>query len=96
MKSQFPDATSVRSHSLTHNELLLDLFAKNNLNNVCNQFLPVIELGTLQPFMLWDDLQLIPHCFQDNVFLKTNSREPLDLFFLKDCLSITFTQYIFI
>lgn len=80
MKNQFPDSTSVRSHSLTHNELLLDLFAKNNLSNVCNQYLPDNEVGNFQPFMLWDDLQLIPHCFQDNVFLKTNSREPLDLY----------------
>ena len=79
MREDFPEAISVRSHSLTHNERLLDLFFEHELKNICNQFLPLSENIELHPFFLWDDLQLIPHRFQDNVQLKTCLPKPIDL-----------------
>jgi hypothetical protein len=79
LKEKFPDAKSLRSHSLTQNERLLDLFSNHEIKNICNHFLPFTENSEIQPFMLWNDLQLIPHRFQDNVSLKISSLKPLDL-----------------
>ena len=79
MKTSFPTAKSIRSHSLTQNELLLDLLAAHDIKNICNHFLPFTKTGEIQPFQLWNDLQLIPHRYQDNVSLKIPSLKPLDL-----------------
>ena len=71
-----PNAVSVRSHSLVHSERLYDLFLSKGLNRICNVFLPLSSDLQIAPYKLWDDGIMIPHCFQDNVFLKTNYSFP--------------------
>ena len=79
LKNSFPDAKSLRSHSLTQNEQLLDLIGDYDIKNICNHFLPLQKNCETEPFLLWNDLQLIPHRYQDNVSLRISSLKPLDL-----------------
>ncbi len=77
LKNLFPMAKSVRSHSLTQSERLLDEFSKNGLHWICNSFIPKSSDLLVAPFELWDNLIIVPHQFQDNVYLKMNSTAPL-------------------
>ncbi|HMO18888.1 MAG TPA: hypothetical protein PKA63_07890 [Oligoflexia bacterium] len=70
LKDLVLESTSVRSHSLTQSERLLDLFAKYNLRNVCNTFIPSSIDTIITPWKMWSDIQIIPHCWQDNVSFK--------------------------
>lgn len=67
--NDFPKAKTVRSHSLTQNERLIDLFCDYGLTNVCNLFVP-FGVSNLNPYRLWNNAVIIPHCYQDNVSFK--------------------------
>lgn len=71
-----PNATSVRSHSLTQNERLIDLFRDFGVSHVSNNFIPANCGINLKPFFLWDEMVIVPHCWQDNVSLKMNLSFP--------------------
>lgn len=65
-----PEAKSVRSHSLTQSEKLLDLFASRGLTHVGNNYIPSMQNMRISPWRLWSGLVIVPHCFQDNVELR--------------------------
>ena len=65
-----PTATAVRSHSLTQNERLVDLFLSNGLTHASNVFIPIGRNIQLAPWRLWGGLTVTPHCWQDNVALR--------------------------
>jgi hypothetical protein len=67
-----PEAKSVRSHSLFHSERLVDVFHEKGLTHISNCFIPHSSGIKLQPFSIWDDIVMAPHCWQDNVALKMN------------------------
>ena len=74
--SIIPYARSVRSHSLTQNERMLDQFRDAGLTHVSNLFIPNGFGIKSRPFRLWDHMIMVPHSWQDNVALKMNLRFP--------------------
>jgi len=66
----FPESSTVRSHSLTMSERLLETFASLKLFRISNLFLPFDRFSKASPFNLWHDTVMIPHCYQDNISLK--------------------------
>jgi hypothetical protein len=70
LTNQFPKAKSVRSHSLTQNEYLIDLFCDYGLTRICNLFVPFGSSYNLNPYRLWNNASIIPHCYQDNISFK--------------------------
>lgn len=70
LKDIVPEATALRSHSLTQSERLLDLFSEFGLKNICNTFIPSSIKTKITPWKLWSGIQIIPHCWQDNVSFK--------------------------
>ena len=71
-----PNAKSVRSHSLTQNERLVDQFKASGLTHISNFFIPFGVLNPIAPFKIWDNMTIVPHCWQDNVALRMNLRFP--------------------
>ena len=69
------NCNSVRSHSLTQSEKLLDEFQSFGLTHICNLYIPLSANIELKPFKIWDGITIVPHYWQDNVELKLyNSR----------------------
>ena len=60
-----PEAQGVRSHSLTQNTKLLDLFVEKGLVYDANIFMPY--LTGLKPFTAWNGLIRIPYNWEDDV-----------------------------
>jgi hypothetical protein len=75
--SLVPHARSVRSHSLTQNERIIDQFKRVGLSHISNTFIPNGSGIQLKPFYLWDQMIVVPHSWQDNVALKMNLDFPL-------------------
>ena len=67
-----PDAKSVRSHSLFHSERLVDDFNDLGLSHISNCFIPYGSGINSRPFSIWENMVMVPHCWQDNVSLKMN------------------------
>ena len=65
-----PNARSVRSHSLTQSERLLDLFAEKGLCHVSNTFVPANSQSLISPWGLWSGITIVPHFWQDNVAMR--------------------------
>ncbi len=72
MKTIVPDCVSVRSHSLVQSERLVDVFCQAELSHISNFYIPESAEGLLQPWKLWDGMIAIPHCWQDNVSMRSN------------------------
>lgn len=68
--SIIPTARSVRSHSLTQNERLIDQFSESGLTHVSNCFIPYGSGIDVKPYYVWDQIVIVPHSWQDNVSLK--------------------------
>jgi hypothetical protein len=71
-----PSAKAVRSHSLTQNERLLDLFLSRGMTHASNVFIPFSRNSRLVPWKLWGGLTIVPHCWQDNVAMKMSLQMP--------------------
>ena len=56
-----PNAKSVRSHSMTQNSRLLDLFFENNIQYDLNHFIPLYSNIELKPWKLWNGIIKIPY-----------------------------------
>ena len=72
-----PDSKSIRSHSLTQNERLIDLFHEFGLSHISNFFIPHSSKIEAIPFYLWDDMIMVPHFWQDNVSIKMDLDFPV-------------------
>lgn len=70
-----PKTKFLRSHSLLQSEKILDDFKKNGYEYICNTYIPYSKNISISPWHLWDDLKIIPHCWQDNVSLRMNNLE---------------------
>jgi len=73
------DAKSVRSHSLTQNERLVDQFKQLGLTHISNTFIPCGSGNFVKPFKIWDQMVVVPHCWQDNVSLKMSLPFPTSI-----------------
>lgn len=71
-----PNAISVRSHSLTNNERLNDIFNNFGISHISNTFIPYESGIKIMPYKIWNDINIIPHNWQDNVSIKMNSKFP--------------------
>ena len=71
-----PKCNSIRSHSLTNSERLLDQFKENGLSHICNNFIPFSSKIKIKPYKIWDNLIIVPHCWQDNVSLRMENPIP--------------------
>ena len=56
----------LRSHSLFQSEKLLDIFNYCGYEFICNSFIPISQNQLIGPYRLWDNIKIIPHCWQDN------------------------------
>ncbi len=70
--SIIPAARSVRSHSLTQSERLIDQFRDGGLTHISNLFIPYGSGIQSRPFRVWDHMIMVPHSWQDNVALRMN------------------------
>ena len=70
--SVVPEAKAVRSHSLVNSERLIDIWHEAGLTHVSNVFIPESGLETLSPWLLWSNMTIVPHCWQDNVSMRLN------------------------
>ena len=61
-----PEAKSVRSHSLTTNSRLLDLFASKGLSHECNYFIPEQCNFPIYPWQIDNDMIRVPHFWADD------------------------------
>lgn len=64
------EAKAIRSHSLTQNERLVDQFKQVGLTHISNTFIPYGSAIVVKPFKIWDQMVVVPHCWQDNVALR--------------------------
>ena len=71
-----PDAKSVRSHSLFHSERLVDVFYDFGLSHISNCFIPYGAGIDVRPFSIWENMVMVPHCWQDNVALRMDLAFP--------------------
>jgi hypothetical protein len=62
-----PEAKSVRSHSVTQNSRLLDLFAVKGLTHDCNHHIPGYAGILLKPWVLWNGLNRVPYFWADDL-----------------------------
>lgn len=79
-----PEAKSVRSHSLTQNSSLIELFRRRGLTHECNTFIPAISGITLKPWLSFCGLMRVPYFWEDDVHLLYESngisqKSPLEL-----------------
>jgi hypothetical protein len=65
-----PEAKTVRSHSLFQSEKLVDIFKLVGLTHISNFFVPHGSGLNTKPFNIWNEMIIVPHCWQDNVALK--------------------------
>ena len=62
---------------MTSSERLLDQFKENGLTHISNTFIPYVSKVIIKPYKVWDDLILVPHCWQDNLSLRMRNDIPL-------------------
>lgn len=62
-----PGAKSVRSHSMTQNSSILQIFAENGLTHDANHFVPEQAGIELKPWRLWNGLIKVPYFWEDDV-----------------------------
>lgn len=73
------NATSIRSHSLTQNSLILDEFCNQGFTHECNLYIPHQSSLILKPFNHWKDALIrVPHFWEDDVHLVYNHSWNLD------------------
>lgn len=79
-----PAAKSLRSHSMTQNSRLLDLFAEKGITHESNHFIPFHSRIRTRPWKLWNGLCRAPYCWEDDIHImysriKINENNPLDI-----------------
>lgn len=62
-----PEATSVRSHALTQNTNMLNLFTKAGLTHDSNHYIPAQSNIDLRPWSLWHGLIKVPIFWEDDL-----------------------------
>jgi hypothetical protein len=64
-----PNATSVRSHSLTQNSSLVNLFLKKKLLNELNVLIPIQNDIVIKPYKNYLGITELPHIWEDDVHM---------------------------
>lgn len=71
-KKIVPESVSVRSHSLTQNSKILELFKESRFSHDCNLFIPYHSNIELKPFEHWNNIIRVPSFWVDDVFCLKN------------------------
>lgn len=74
-----PDARSVRSHSMTQNSNLLDLFTGVGLTHDSNTFIPSGVGLPLRPWRIWNHMVRVPYNWEDDVYCLMSDMAPPEL-----------------
>jgi len=79
-KEMFPDAVSVRSHSMTQSTLILDEFCNQKLKYDVNHFIPFDQSDIdIFPWKYWkNELIKIPYFWEDDLHISYNKEWDID------------------
>jgi len=75
-----PEAKVIRSHSMTQNSNLLQLFFEKGLTHDCNHFIPEQSQIILNSWYLWNGLIKVPYFWEDDatcLYTKNSSIQEL-------------------
>jgi len=72
-----PEATSVRSHSMTQSSNLLTLFQRKGLTHDCNHFIPEQANIDLKPWAIWNEMIRVPYFWEDDVCASYQTNTPI-------------------
>lgn len=72
-----PEATSVRSHSMTQSSVLIDLFSRKGLTHESNHFIPEQAGLELKPWRHWVDIVKVPYFWEDDVYCLSPENTPI-------------------
>jgi hypothetical protein len=83
----YPEATGVRSHSMTQSTALLHLFSEKGLAYDANHFLPYWP--NIEPYRLWNGMVKIPYNWEDDIhFMYGRDYAELGIDLDRDALSV--------
>ena len=71
----YPEAISVRSHSVTQSSLIDQLFVENNLLFDVNTFIPFSNTMLVKPWYKLNHLSKIPYFWEDDIQISNNNDE---------------------
>lgn len=83
-----PEAKPIRSHSLTQNSHLLDLFSRVGLTHDCNHFIPAESGIAIRPWPLWNGLTRVPHFWEDDVACHSRDNRPIQELLMRPGLKV--------
>ena len=69
-----PDASALRSHSMTQSSVLLDQFKSVGLTHDVNHFIPHHASLNICPYELWNGLYRIPYFWEDDIQILYQNR----------------------
>jgi hypothetical protein len=69
-----PEASSVRSHSMTQSSVLQEVFVKYGLTHEVNHFIPNWSGIDLRPWLLWNGLVKVPYSWEDDIDVIYNEK----------------------
>jgi len=70
-----PNAKSVRSHSMTQNSRILDIFSNLGITHDCNHYIPFNSGIILKPWRIWNGLIKVPFGWEDDLDFPNTSRK---------------------
>lgn len=70
-----PNAKSVRSHSMTQNSRMLDIFSNLGIRHDCNHYIPFNSGIILKPWKIWNGLIKVPFGWEDDLDFSNTSRQ---------------------
>lgn len=83
-----PEAKSVRSHSMTQNSRLLDIFKESGLTHDVNHFIPAHTNIELCPWYLWNGLCRIPYFWEDDIACMYSLKDNMEELALSQSLKV--------
>ena len=83
-----PEATSVRSHSLTQSSKLLALFQRKGLSHDCNHLIPEQVNMELKPWAMWNGMTRVPYFWEDDVCASYQQNTPVEKLTMRHGLKV--------
>ena len=83
-----PEAKAIRSHSMTQNSRLSQLFVDKGLTHDCNHLIPEQSGIPLKPWLLWNGLTKMPHFWEDDAVCIYEVNTPIRELLSRDGLKV--------
>lgn len=74
LKEIAPEATALRSHSLTQSSQLLDMFRDGGITHDCNMYIPGDCGISLRPWRHWNGIVRVPHGWEDDIWVMEGAK----------------------